>query len=168
MIQTERLLLRPMVAADAGPLLRVFADPRVMASFGVAPFGSEQMEQWVARNLAHQDAHGYGLFSVLLNESGLLIGDCGLTRMELNGASEVELGYDLRSDYWNQGLATEAARAVRDYAFAVLLLPRLVSLVRQGNRASRRVAEKVGMRFAADLVEDGRDYWLFALERAGG
>lgn len=154
-----------MLAADAGPLLRVFADPLVMASFGVPPFEREQMTQWVARNLAHQEAHGFGLFSVLLKDSGLLVGDCGLTRMELAGAGEVELGYDLRGDYWNQGLATEAAAAVRDYAFAALNLPRLVSLIRQGNRASRRVAEKVGMRHEADLVEDGYAYWLFALSR---
>lgn len=168
MIETERLLLRPMVAEDAVPLLRVFADPLVMASFGVPPFGPEQMERWVARNLAHQRAQGYGLFSVVLKESGLLIGDCGLTRMTLGGVDEVELGYDLCSDYWNRGLATEAACAVRDDAFATLGLPRLVSLIRQGNAASRRVAEKVGMRHEADLVEDGRDYWLYSLERGSG
>ena len=52
-----------MVAEDAGPLLRVFADPVVMASFGVEPFGRPQMDHWVARNLEHQDQYGFGLLS---------------------------------------------------------------------------------------------------------
>lgn len=124
MIETERLLMRPMLPEDVDPLLRVFSDPRVMASFGADPFDRGQMEGWVRRNLDHQDRHGYGLFSVILKERGELIGDCGLEEMELDGLTEpvaaAELGYDLRSDYWNQGLATEAAAAVRDYAFGTL------------------------------------------------
>lgn len=77
----------------------------------------------------------------------------------------VKLGYDLRSDYWNQGLATEAATAVRDYAFETLRLPRLVSLIRQGNIASRRVAEKIGMRHLEDSDRSGHPYWLFGQDR---
>lgn len=66
--------------------------------------------------------------------------------MELRGEPEAELGYDLRSDHWGQGQATEAAGAVREYAFGRLELARLVSPIRRDNRASQRVAEKVGMR----------------------
>jgi len=103
------------------------------------------MEQWVQRNLAHQEANGYGLFSFILKSNGLLIGDCGLERMEIQGTQTVELGFDFRSDHWNRGYATEAATAVRDFAFDQLRLPRLISLIRVGNIASKRVAEKVGM-----------------------
>ncbi|HEX5502838.1 MAG TPA: GNAT family N-acetyltransferase [Thermomicrobiales bacterium] len=164
-IETARLRLRPMRAPDAEALLGVFADPAVMAAFAEAPFDRAQMDRWVARNLAHQDQHGYGLCAVILKAEGLLVGDCGLTRMELDGADEVELGYDFRSDYWNRGLATEAATAVRDYAFGALGLPRLVGLIRRGNEASRRVAEKVGLRHEADLTEHGVAYWLYAIAR---
>lgn len=145
MIETERLLLHPMLPEDVDPLLNIFADPRVMASFGLEPFDRSQMDAWVQRNLDHQDQHGYGLFAVILKRTDELIGDCGLDEMELDGPSGAELGYDLQSRYWNQGLATEAATAVRDYAFGTLALPRLMSLIRQGNIASRRVAEKIGM-----------------------
>ncbi len=164
MIETERLLLRPMREADVEPLLRIFTDRNVMASFGVDPLDGAQMEQWAQRNLDHQDRHGYGLFSVILKETGELIGDCGLEEMELDGISGAELGYDFRSDYWNRGLATEAATAVRDHAFGHLALPRLMSLIRQGNIASRRVAEKIGMRHARDLDRSGAPYWLFMLD----
>ena len=153
---------------DVEALLRVFADPRVMASFGSAPFDRPQMERWVRRNLDHQERHGYGLFSVILRENGLLIGDCGLEHMEVGGEVQAELGYDLRSDYWGRGLATEAAGAVRDYALGVLEHRRLVSLIRRGNEASRRVAEKIGMRLEGELERDGQAYWLYAVSREEG
>lgn len=165
MIETARVLLRPMRPEDVDDLLIVFTDPKVMASFGGILFDRPQMEQWVERNLEHQARHGYGLFSVIHKADQRLIGDCGLEHLEVDGTEAAELGYDLRSDYWNQGLATEAAAAVRDYAFGALGLPRLISLIRTGNEASRRIAEKIGMRHAADTTRDDQSYWLYALSR---
>jgi RimJ/RimL family protein N-acetyltransferase len=165
-IQTSRLLLRPMRADDVDALLTIFSDPKVMASFDGVLFEREQMERWVQRNLVHQAQYGYGLFSVFHRATQQLIGDCGLENMEVDGLRETELGYDFRSDYWNQGLATEAAQAVRDYAFQTLKLPRLVSLIRQGNHASRRVAEKVGMRLDSDVLRYGKVYWVYQIDRA--
>src|SRR6476646_5367500 len=154
-IETERLILRPMVAGDAPALLHIFADPLVMAAFGEAPFDEGQMASWVGRNLEHQERYGYGLYSVILKENGLLIGDCGLERIEVGGRIEAELGYDVRSDHRRRGLATEAATAVRDHALRALHLPRLISLIRVGNIASRRVAEKIGMRPEATFARHG-------------
>jgi ribosomal-protein-alanine N-acetyltransferase len=163
MIETERLLLRPMRADDIDDLLHIFSDPKVMASFGGILFERPQMERWVQRNLDHQAQYGYGLFSVIHKVDGCLIGDCGLEQMELGEASETELGYDFRSDYWNQGLATEAAAAVRDYAFQVLQLPRLVSLIRPGNKASQRVAEKIGMQLTAEIRRNEQPYYVYRI-----
>jgi RimJ/RimL family protein N-acetyltransferase len=163
MIETARLLLRPMRATDLDELLQIFTDPKVMASFGGILFERPEMEQWIHRNLTHQEQYGYGLFAVILKANGRLIGDCGLERTEVGAVPETELGYDFRSDYWNQGLATEAAAAVRDYALQELELPRLISLIRQGNQASQRVAEKIGMRLVAELTRYGHDYWMYAL-----
>ena len=66
--------------------------------------------------------------------------------------------------FWNQGYATEAACAVRDYAFTTLRLPRLVSLVRPGNRASARVAEKVGLKKLERIQRYGRPYLRYEIE----
>lgn len=162
-IETRRLLLRPMQADDFDALLEIFTDPRVMASFGGQPLTRNQMQGWLDRNLAHQAEHGYGLFSVIREADGLLIGDCGLEQMVVAEQAVAELGYDFRSDAWGQGYATEAACAVRDYAFAVLRLPQLISLIRVDNLTSRRVAEKVGMRPAAELERYGGRYWQYAI-----
>ncbi len=163
-LETNRLILRPMSETDFDALLLIFTDLKVMAAFHHPPFTGEQMQGWLQRNLDHQIEFGYGLFSVILKETGELIGDCGLEQMEDQGAAE--LGYDFRSDFWNQGYATEAATAVRDYAFDVLQLPQLISLIRVGNLASARVAEKVGMSFAEEFTRYEIQYWKYSLKNA--
>lgn len=162
-IETARLWLRPMQEDDFDALLRIFTDPKVMASFGGELFTPAQMHAWLDRNLDHQNQFGYGLFSVIRKTDGRLIGDCGLEQMTVDGEAAAELGYDFCSDAWNQGFATEAACAVRDYAFAELRLPQLISLIRVGNLASRRVAEKVGMQLMAEPERYGFRYWQFVL-----
>ena len=165
MLETDRLFLRRMELADTDELLRVFSDPKVMASFGGDLFDRTQMEQWVRRNLDHQERYGYGLFSVILKDGEALIGDCGLEHMELDGQAEVEIGYDIRSDYWGFGYATEAASAVRDFAFTALGLTRVISMIRPENVASRRVAEKIGMTREKELMRGGYPYWIYSVSR---
>jgi ribosomal-protein-alanine N-acetyltransferase len=165
-LETARLRLRLMQPDDVAALFFIFADPKVMAAFRMPPFDRTQMTQWVQRNLDHQIAHGYGLFSVILKAESLLIGDCGLELIDVDGTQVAELGYDFRSDYWNQGYATEAAQAVRDYAFAHLQMPRLISLIRVGNTPSRRVAEKIGMRCMGEHTRSGHRYWQYTLDQA--
>ena len=165
-LETTHLLLRPMRPTDFDALWLIFTDPHVMAAFESPPLTAAQMQGWLQRNLDHQTEHGFGLFSIWHKEDGVLMGDCGLELMAINEEQVAELGYDLRSDYWGRGYATEAAVAVRDYAFQQLNLPRLVSLIRVGNDASRRVAEKVGMGLAAEFERYGRPYWQYELSRA--
>jgi RimJ/RimL family protein N-acetyltransferase len=167
LIEAHRLWLRSMRADDVDSLLAIFTDPKVMNAFQSPPFSPEQMLGWLQRNLDHQATYGYGLFSVILKQNELLIGDCGLETMEIDGLPAAELGYDFRSDYWNQGYATEAALAVRDYAVHHLNLPRLISLIRVGNLPSKRVAEKIGMQYIGDYQNDDRPYWKYELDTSG-
>jgi len=162
-LETPRLLLRLMQPSDLDNLLKIFGDTKVMDSFHEQPFTREQMQRWLQRNLAHQEEFGYGLFSVILKSENLLIGDCGLEHMDVEGEQKTELGYDFRSDYWNQGYATEAASAVRNFAFDSLKLPGLISLIRKGNQSSRRVAEKIGMVLEEEITRYAIDYWIFSI-----
>lgn len=161
-LETKHLILRPMLETDFDALLLIFTDAKVMASFNHPPFTHAQMQHWLQRNLDHQNQFGYGLFSVILKGTEELIGDCGLEQMEDQGAAE--LGYDFRSEFWNQGYATEAAVAVRDWAFHTLRLPKLISLIRVGNLASKRVAEKVGMTLAEEFTRHDIRYWKYSLD----
>ena len=166
MLETDRLKLREMTMDDVDPLLVIFSNPEVMKSFGGLLFDRKQMEQWVRRNLDHQRQYGYGLFSVMLKFNDVLVGDCGLEHMEVDGQAEVGIGYDFRSDYWGRGLATEAAAAVRDFALVELALPRVVSLIRPDNVASLRVAEKIGMAKEKEIKRGEATYWVFSLSRS--
>jgi RimJ/RimL family protein N-acetyltransferase len=163
-IETERLLLRAMVAADLDDLLGIFGDPAVMAAFREAPLGRDEVRRWLERNLDHQREHDYGLFAVCLKADDRLIGNCGLELMDVSGEQVAELGYDFRRDYWNRGYATEAACAVRDFAFGTLCLPRLVSLIQPGNPASERVAQKAGLKRTGRIEREGRTYLLYEIE----
>jgi len=154
-----------MAIIDIDGMLRIFTDPLVIASFGIPPFERHQMKRWLLRNLSHQNEFGYGLFSAILKYNNLLIGDCGLEHRIIHGEMVTELGYDFLSDYWHKGLATEAAKAVRDYAFIELRLPRLVSLIRVGNDGSKRVAERVGMTLISEFTRYGNKYWKYGIDR---
>jgi ribosomal-protein-alanine N-acetyltransferase len=163
-VTTKRLVLRTMRAEDATPLHALFGDPEFMRAFDAAPFTPPQTDAWVARNLAHQAKHGFGLFTVVHGETGDVIGDCGFEMMSLDGATEIELGYDLARAYWGRGLAREAAGAAAAYAFDTLGLDHLVSLVRAGNARSLRVAEAIGMRRVAEIERDGIAYSQLRLD----
>jgi RimJ/RimL family protein N-acetyltransferase len=156
-----------MNESDLDDILKIFNDKNVMKSFNSHPFSREQMQKWVDRNLGHQNKYGYGLFSVILKSNHELIGDCGLEHIEFEEKPCVEIGYDFLSKYWNQGYATEAAKAVKDYAVVKLNInpKHLCSLIRKNNKASQRVSEKIGMQKVKEYQAHGIDYYLYALSK---
>jgi RimJ/RimL family protein N-acetyltransferase len=95
-----------------------------------------------------------------------LIGDCGIIRQQVEGEHLYEIGYHLRRDFWGRGLATEAAIACRDWAFAHLKTERLISLIRPENLPSRRVAERVGMTVWKEVNWRGLPHCVYSIARA--
>lgn len=163
-LETSRLILREFSLEDAQSLALVLSDPDTMR-FYPAPLDRAGVEAWISRNLARYAEDGHGLWAMILKSSGELIGDCGLTVQEVDGKNEIEIGYHVRRDLWGQGLATEAARACRDYGFAHLPLERLISLIRPGNLPSRRVAEKNGMRVWKEVLRKGLPHLVYRIHR---
>ncbi len=163
-LETPRLILREFSLDDVDALSRVLSDPEAMR-FYPAPLDSAGVEQWIARNLRRYAINGHGLWAMVLKASGELTGDCGLTIQEVDGANEVEIGYHVRRDLWGQGLATEAARACRNYGFARLSADRLISLIRPENLASRRVAEKNGMLVWKEVLRVGFPHLVYAVRK---
>ena len=143
-LQTPRLILREFVAEDADALARVLSDAETMRYYP-AGYDRAGVEQWIARNRERYKNDGVGLWAMLLKSSGELIGDCGITRQEVEGEYFYEIGYHLRRDLWHQGIATEAAIACREWGFQHLKADRLISLIRPENVPSQRVAERNGM-----------------------
>jgi RimJ/RimL family protein N-acetyltransferase len=161
-IETPRLLLRKMQPGDVEPLLAVLSDPHAMR-FYPAPFDREKVTSWVANSMAHDETRGFALWTSVLKETGEVIGDCGFMLQDIDGEKELEIGYHTRQDHWGRGLATEAARACRDYGFARLGRERIISLIRPENLPSQRVALKNGMRVWKDVMFRDIPHHVFAI-----
>ena len=117
----------------------------------------EQTIQWIEWSIRSYEEHGFGLWAVVLKETTQFVGQCGLLlQRDVAGRDEPEIGYALLREHWNKGLATEAARACRDFAFGTLGRTHLVSLIDPANRASKRIAEKVGMTLETEIDRWGK------------
>jgi RimJ/RimL family protein N-acetyltransferase len=98
---------------------------------------------------------GFGLWLISLRETGAFVGDCGVTPQDVDGTTEIEVGYHVRRSLQGRGYATEAASAARDYARDVLRLDRLVAIIHPANMASQRVAEKIGLALDKEIHRHG-------------
>lgn len=143
-LETARLQLREWSAADAPALYAIVSDPVTM-QFWPAPFTREATEAWIARSVASYAANGFGRWALLERDSGQIVGDCGILLNLVDGVEEHDLGYIVHHRYWGRGYAPEAALACRDYGIERLGLRRLVANMATENRASERVAQKIGM-----------------------
>ena len=134
--------------------------------FSLGVYTREQTLGVLEKLLAWQNANKPSLFAAVLRSNGKLLGYCGFYHQHIDGVDEVEIGYRMHPDYWNQGLTTEAACVVRDHAFQELKLPRVISLIHPENIASQRVAEKIGMSLEKQTIY--RDFLtnVFSLARA--
>lgn len=145
-MQTERLILRPWRQEDLEPFAQLNADHRVMEFFpGVLT--REQSNQLVHRIQSHHQSNGFGPWAVSVPGVADFIGFIGLFQVpfEANFTPAVEVGWRLAYDFWNQGYATEGARAALKYGFETLHLNEIVSFTAVNNRRSRHVMEKIGM-----------------------
>ncbi len=142
---TARLLLRPMSDDDLDDVAALLADPVVMAHYP-RPRTRAEAKAWIDWTRASYREHGFGLWVLVERSTGQFLGDCGLTVQHVDGVDELEVGYHVRADRQGEGIATEAATAVREHAREVLHAPRLIAITAPGNTASRRVASKIGLR----------------------
>ena len=163
-LETPRLILRPFDEKDVARMSKLMANPDFMR-FSLGPKTHEQTAAFLETVIGWHRAGLPSLFAVVIRSDGVLVGYCGFLYQEVDGAKEIEIGYRLDPGYWNRGIATEAARKVRDHAFNDLELPRVISLIHYDNAPSRRVAEKIGMTFENETLFRGFPTQVFALIR---
>jgi RimJ/RimL family protein N-acetyltransferase len=163
-LETPRLILRPFREQDVNLVAKLMENPDFMR-FSLGTYTREQTTAFLEKILDWERRGLPSQFAVIFRENGELIGYCGFFHQDVDGRNEIEIGYRLHSDYWNRGIATEAAKKVRDHGFGELKLPRVISLIHPDNVASRRVAEKIGMLFERQTVFKGFPTLVFALWR---
>lgn len=143
-LETERLYLREMEQSDYPALCQILQDKEVMYAYEHA-FEQEEVQAWLDRQRRRYQEDGFGLWAVVLKESGSMIGQCGLTLQDCDGKQVMEVGYLFQKAFWHRGYASEAAIACKQYAFIQLKVQEVYSIIRDNNTASQRVAIKNGM-----------------------
>lgn len=142
-IETERLILREMSEDDYDSLYAVLADRDNMKYYPHA-FDENMVRAWLTRNMERYKTFGFGLWAVVLKETGEMIGDCGLTMQFINNQIKPEIGYHIRRNCHRKGYAAEAAIAVRDWAFYNTTFNLIYSYMMSSNIASYRTAMSYG------------------------
>ncbi|MBP1563259.1 MAG: GNAT family N-acetyltransferase [Oscillospiraceae bacterium] len=143
-LETKRLLLREMKGDDFGALCRIMQDEQTMYAYEGA-FGEQEVQDWLDRQLSRYRENGFGLWAVVLKETGEMIGQCGLTIQPWKNEKVLEIGYLFQRAFWHNGYASEAAIACKKYAFEVLKANEVCSIIRDTNIPSQKVAERNGM-----------------------
>ena len=169
MIETERLVLRRPRAEDAVDLAVAYADPEVVRFIGDGGTASlAEVQEGIATWLERWESWGVSLCSLERRDDGRVVGRAGFLRWDPEtwevGGDETELGWLLGREHWGHGYATEAALALRDWAFAERGLTRLISLIAPANLRSIRVAERLGARYERDVEVRGRITRLYSVE----
>jgi RimJ/RimL family protein N-acetyltransferase len=142
-ITTDRLLLRGFEPRDVEPYAAMMADPEVTRFLGDGrPLAPADAWRQMALFAGHWALRGFGLWAVEEKASGRLVGRIGC--FEPEGWPGFEIGYALAQPFWGRGYATEGARASLQFARDVLGREHVISLIRPDNRASIRVAERLG------------------------
>ncbi len=151
-LKTDHLLLRPFQLSDAPDVQRLAGAKEVAAgTFLPHPYEDGMAEQWIAdQEQAHEEGTAVS-FAITLADNAMFIGSIGLDIVQIH--RHARLGYWLGIPYWNQGYGTEAVNAVLRYGFMQLNLHRIYSPHFQGNDASGRVLQKVGMTYEGRMRE---------------
>lgn len=144
-IETDRLILRDWKAEDLPLFIAMNKDERVMRYFP-SVLTDEETESFFYRIQSEFDKHGWGLYAVELKSTCIFIGYVGLHEIGFDAdfTPGIEIGWRLDAGYHNQGLATEAAKAVLELARSKGL-KRLYSFTSKKNIPSERVMQKIGM-----------------------
>ena len=142
---SERVRLREFRESDLDVLAAMVGDAEQM-TFYPQPRTRGEAAAWIRRNRALYEMHGFGSWLIELLPRSRFAKYCGIRPLELDGVEEVEIGWHVHKRFWNHGVATEAATMACATAASRFGISRLIALVHPEHVASRRVAERLGMR----------------------
>lgn len=148
-IETLRLRLRRFTPEDADELYSIYSHPELFQYMSnEKPLLLPEIRGLINSLIVNWQKHHLGVWAVVYKREQKIIGHCGFKFLENTG--EIQMGYLLLQPYWGRGLATEAAEAALGFGFEVAQLKRIVAIAKPENIASRRVMEKVGMKYEKD------------------
>lgn len=170
-LETQRLFLREMTQADFPSLCKILQDADVMYAYE-GSFSKDEVQAWLDKQMERYRELGFGLWAVVLKETGIMIGQCGLSMQDYNNSKVMEIGYLFQKAYWHHGYASEAAIACKEYAFNKLKANEVYSIIRDTNIPSQNVAIRNGMTCVDKFIKHYRGvdmpHFLFSAKRTEG
>ena len=149
-LETDRLLFRSHEPQDEPAFIAMHTDPEVRRYVGGQPWPLEKAQLRFRNEYLGKPDDTYGLWATILKEEGSYIGSCGLRAGDQQ--TEAHLGYYLAQPYWRRGLASEACKALIEFAFTSLGSLRLLADVQKGNAASEHILQKLGFKYFSQEV----------------
>jgi RimJ/RimL family protein N-acetyltransferase len=156
-IETARLSLRQLTAADAEFILELLNEPPFIQNIGDRGVRTlADAARYILNGpVASYETHGFGLYLVELSASRAPIGICGLLKRDF--LDDADIGFALLQRFWSQGYAYEAASAVMEYGRNVLGLKRILAVTAPDNPSSIRLLGKIGLRFDKTIGMPGAE-----------
>ena len=154
-LETKRLLLRECEESDFEALKKI------------VPGGEDEYtKKWLDWCLSSYQKDGFGLWAVIYKENGDFIGNCGISMQPIDGEWRKEIGYHIRKDYHRQGIATEVAKAIRDYFFSNYPDDEIYSYMDVDNIPSSKVAINNGMKYIKNFItKNGKECKVYKITR---
>lgn len=164
LLETDRLVLRMWREKDFEPYALMCANEEIMRYLGGGNTLS-RLEAWrhMAFLVGHWELLGYGIWAVEEKASGEFAGRIGF--LNPVGWPGFEIGWTLAHKFWGKGYATEGARRALQYAFEELDKDHVISLIHPDNKASIRVAERLGEKLEGNTELMGRNTLIYGIDR---
>jgi ribosomal-protein-alanine N-acetyltransferase len=151
---------------DLDDLFKFYSDPDVIRYIPDAPRSYEETREELEWHMnGHPKFPELGLWATIYKETGQFIGRCGLLPWTIGEQQEVEVAYAMSKAHWGQGLATEAAQGIVQYAFEHLQLSRLICVIDHDNQGSIHVATKIGMAFEKESKDEYGPFLVYAINK---
>ncbi|MFI0404503.1 GNAT family N-acetyltransferase [Actinomadura sp. 3N508] len=163
-LETERLVLRPLTGDDFDDYAAMLADPEVATGLAES-VGTGRADAWrsLATFIGHREIRGYSHWAVVEKATGSFAGRAGPWRP--HGFPGLGVGWCLSRRHWGKGYASEAGRAALAYCFTELAAEQVISLILPGNDRSIAVAERIGHRHLRDTEYRGQRVHVYGQDR---
>mgnify|MGYP003312333599 CR=1 FL=1 len=155
-LETKRCVVRELTLEDLDDLFVLYRDEEI-CRYTDALHAYEEEKEFQRAYINHMYRYfGYGMWLVFEKETGALIGRAGLEHREINGETELELGYLIGKKYQGQGYATEVCKAILVYAKENAGFDRINTVIEDGNEVSIGLSKKLGFEHREDYEVNGK------------
>jgi RimJ/RimL family protein N-acetyltransferase len=166
-LETKRLILRPLELSDVDGFFKMNDNPNVSRYLRIPLKTRDEAEAYVQKIINEYKENDIGRFAVILKETNKFIGFSGLkfrSKEENSHINFYDLGYRFAEEYWRKGFATEAALAWLDYGFNVMKLPVIHACAVNDNIGSNAVLQKLGFEFTNQYLANNEPHNWYKIE----